>query len=123
MLAFINVHLLFQRLLRLGELTHIQVRSLYGLKEFFVTVKDAEYERYLIMQKELDKDYSTLNSSRMQLYEPVTSGTVAVLPHNYGFARALILKVLLTWPRQAVCFLLDHGTFGVVGLSDLRKIK
>ncbi len=99
------------------------MRSLYGLKEFFVTVKDAEYKRYLTMQEELDKDYATLNSSRMQLYEPVTSGTVAVLPHNYGFARALILKVLMTWPRQAVCLMLDHGSFSVVSLSDLRKIK
>lgn len=107
----------------MGEYTNVKIRSLYGLKEFFVTVRDAEYERYEEMQKELDKDYSTLNSTRMQLYEPVTSGTVAVLPHVFGFARALILKVLLTWPRQAVCFLLDHGTFGVVGLSELRKIK
>lgn len=107
----------------MGETTEVQIRSLYGLKEFFLTIKDDEYTRYLSMQEKLDKDYSTLNSSRMQLYEPVTSGTVAVLPHSYGFARALILKVLLTWPRQALCFLLDHGTFGVVSLSDLRKIK
>ncbi|VDD77385.1 unnamed protein product, partial [Mesocestoides corti] len=112
-----------RRLLPLGHFTQIQVRSLYGLKEFFVTIKDSEYSRYLAMQEELDKDYASLSSSRMQLYEPVTSGTVAILPHSYGFARALILKVLLTWPRQAVCFMLDHGTFGVIGLSELRKIK
>nr|VZI41193.1 unnamed protein product [Spirometra erinaceieuropaei] len=112
-----------RRTLPLGDVTPVRVRSLYGLKEFFVTIKDKEFDRYVAMQEELDKDYASLNSSRMQLYEPVTSGTVAVLPHNFGFARALILKVLLTWPRQAVCFLLDHGTFGVVALSELRKIK
>ncbi|VDN13636.1 unnamed protein product, partial [Dibothriocephalus latus] len=78
-----------RRTLPLGDVTPVHVRSLYGLKEFFVTIKDKEFDRYVAMQEELDKDYATLSSSRMQLYEPVTSGTVAVLPHNFGFARAL----------------------------------
>lgn len=112
-----------RRFLPFGEVVKVQIRSMYGLKELFVTIEDENYARYLEMQRDLDKDYASLTLSRMQLYEPVTSGTVAVLPHKHGFARALILKVLSTWPRYAFCFLLDHGTFGVVGLTEFRKIK
>ncbi|VDM19348.1 unnamed protein product [Hydatigera taeniaeformis] len=112
-----------QRLLPLGQVTDVMVRSLYGQKEFFVTIQDTEYIRYREMQEELDKDYYSLSTPRMQLYEPVTSGTVAVLSHRLGFARVVILKVLVKWPRLALCFMLDHGTFAIAPITDLRKIK
>ncbi|EUB62532.1 hypothetical protein ECG_04597 [Echinococcus granulosus] len=112
-----------QRLLPLGQVTDVMVRSLYGQKEFFVTIPDAEYTRYLEMQEELDKDYYALNTPRMQLYEPVTSGTVAILSHRLGFARVVILKVIVTWPRLALCFMLDYGVFSIAPITDLRKIK
>ncbi|VDK42662.1 unnamed protein product [Taenia asiatica] len=111
-----------QRLLPLGQLTEVMIRSLYGQKEFFVTIQDAEYTRYREMQEELDKDYYALNTPRMQLYEPVTSGTVAILVHRLGFARVVILKVLVKW-RLALCFMLDHGVFAIAPITDLRKIK
>ncbi|KAL5110839.1 hypothetical protein TcWFU_008736 [Taenia crassiceps] len=111
-----------QRLLPLGQLTEVLVRSLYGQKEFFVTIQDAEYTRYREMQAELDKDYYALSTPRMQLYEPVTSGTVAILSHRLGFTRVVILKVLVKW-RLALCFMLDHGIFAIAPISDLRKIK
>ncbi|CAH8547244.1 unnamed protein product [Schistosoma rodhaini] len=112
-----------KRQLPLGEPVPVQIRSLYGSKELFVTVPDKEYNNYLVMQAELEKDYSTNNNYRMQLCEPVTSGTVAVVPHSQGFARALIISVYPTWPKVAFYYLLDHGTFGVVQLNKLRKIR
>ncbi|KAK4471891.1 hypothetical protein MN116_005277 [Schistosoma mekongi] len=112
-----------RRQLPLGEPVPVQIRSLYGSKEFFVTIPDEEYNNYLVMQTELEKDYSTANNYRMQLCEPVTSGTVAVVPHSQGFARALIISVYQTWPKIAFYYLLDHGTFGVVQLNKLRKIR
>ncbi|XP_018650800.1 hypothetical protein Smp_097090.1 [Schistosoma mansoni] len=112
-----------KRQLPLGEPVPVQIRSLYGSKELFVTVPDEEYNNYLVMQAELETDYSTNNNYRMQLCEPVTSGTVAVVPHSQGFARALIISVYPTWPKVAFYYLLDHGTFGVVQLNKLRKIR
>ncbi|CAH8496663.1 unnamed protein product [Schistosoma turkestanicum] len=112
-----------KRQLPLGEPVPVQIRSLYGSKEFFVTIPDEQYNNFLVMQTELEKDYSTTNNYRMQLCEPVTSGTVAVVPHSQGFARALIISVYPTWPKVAFYYLLDHGTFGVVQLNKLRKIR
>lgn len=112
-----------KRCLPLGEPVSVHVRSLYGAKEFFVTVCDDIYGKYISMQKELDDDYASTNNFRMQLCEPVTSGTVAVVPHSKGYARALILSVCSTWPKMVFYFLLDHGTFGVVELTKLRKIR
>ncbi|TNN17186.1 hypothetical protein EWB00_011310 [Schistosoma japonicum] len=112
-----------KRQLPLGKPVPVQIRSLYGSKEFFVTIPDEEYSNYLVMQTELENDYSTANNYRMRLCEPVTSGTVAVVPHSHGFARALIISVYQTWPKIAFYYLLDHGTFGVVELNKLRKIR
>lgn len=112
-----------KRYLPLGEPVPVHVRSLYASKEFFVTIQDDEYSRYLKLQAELDSDYNTVNNFRVQLCEPVTSGTVAVVPHSQGFARALIISVHSTWPKTVFYFLLDHGTFGVVALNKLRKIR
>lgn len=96
---------------------------MYNQKEVFVTIKDAEYTRYLKMQDEMNNDYSSLNTHRMQLYEPVTTGTIAVLPHILGFSRVVILKIINTIPRYALCLLLDHGSFAIARITDLRKIK
>ncbi|CAL8087405.1 unnamed protein product [Calicophoron daubneyi] len=112
-----------KRYLPLGESVPVYVRSLYASKEFFITIKDEEYTKYLRMQAELDEDYAAAATFRMQLCEPVTSGTVAVVPHSQGFARALIISVYPTWPKTVFYFLLDHGTFGVVALTKLRKIR
>lgn len=89
----------------------------------FVTIPDDEYNKYLEMQSELDIDYNEIKSFRIQLCEPVTSGTIAVVPHSQGFARALIISVYQTWPKTVFYFLLDHGTFGVIPLNKLRKIR
>ncbi|THD28720.1 hypothetical protein D915_000417 [Fasciola hepatica] len=105
------------------EAVPVHVRSLYASKEFFVTIRDDEYAKYLKMQSELDADYSSATSYRIQLCEPVTSGTVAVVPHSQGFARALVISVYSTWPKSVFYFLLDHGIFGVVALNKLRKIR
>ncbi|CAH8848382.1 unnamed protein product [Trichobilharzia szidati] len=112
-----------KRHLPLGEPVPVQIRSLYGSKELFLTIPDEEYNNYLEMQTELDKDYTSTNSYRMQLCEPVTSGTVAVVPHSHGFARALIISVYPTWPKTAFYYLLDHGIFGVVQLNKIKKIR
>ncbi|CAH8563078.1 unnamed protein product [Heterobilharzia americana] len=112
-----------KRQLPLGVPVPVQIRSLYGSKEFFVTIPDDEYSNYLTMQEELEKDYSAASAYRIQLCEPVTSGTVAVVPHSQGFARALIISVVPTWPKTAFYYLLDHGTFGVVQLDKLKKIS
>ncbi|CAH8563004.1 unnamed protein product [Heterobilharzia americana] len=112
-----------KRQLPLGVPVPVQIRSLYGSKEFFVTIPDDEYSNYLTMQEELEKDYSAASAYRIQLCEPVTSGTVAVVPHSQGFARALIISVVPTWPKTAFYYLLDHGTFGVVQLDKLKKIR
>ncbi|VDQ07706.1 unnamed protein product [Trichobilharzia regenti] len=107
----------------IGNPSQLKIRSLYGSKELFLTIPDEEYNNYLDMEAELDKDYSSTNSYRMQLCEPVTSGTVAVVPHSHGFARALIISIYPTWPKTAFYYLLDHGTFGVVQLNKLKKIR
>lgn len=107
----------------LGEAVPVHVRSLYASKEFFVTIRDDEYAKYLRMQSELDADYSSATGYRIQLCEPVTSGTVAVVPHSEGFARALVISIYPTWPKSVFYFLLDHGIFGVVALNKLRKIR
>uniref|UniRef100_A0A183A178 Tudor domain-containing protein n=1 Tax=Echinostoma caproni TaxID=27848 RepID=A0A183A178_9TREM len=108
---------------RFREAVPVHVRSLYASKEFFVTIRDEEYSKYLKMQSELDADYSSATGFRIQLCEPVTSGTVAVVPHSQGFARALVISVYSTWPKSVFYFLLDHGIFGVVALNKLRKIS
>lgn len=112
-----------KRYLPLGEPVPVHVRSLYASKEFFVTIQDEHYTDYLKMQAELDEDYAEKSSFRMQLCEPVTSGTVAIVPHSQGHARALIISVYSTWPKTVFYFLLDHGTFGVVDLTKIRKIR
>ncbi|CAH8482214.1 unnamed protein product [Dicrocoelium dendriticum] len=112
-----------RRFLPLGEPVPVHVRSLYASKELFVTIRDDEYSRYLHMQSEMDQDYFSVNNFRMQLCEPVTSGTVAVVPHSQGFARAIIISVYPTWPKSVLYFLLDHGTFGIVALTKLKKIR
>ncbi|KAA3682046.1 uncharacterized protein DEA37_0008506 [Paragonimus westermani] len=112
-----------RRYLPLGEAVPIHVRSLYASKELFVTIEDEGFSKYLTMQADLDRDYASANNFRMQLCEPVTSGTVAVVPHSHGFARSLILSVYSTWPKTALYLLLDHGTFGVAPLNQLKKIR
>lgn len=118
-----NLWLFVQRYLPLGEPVPVHVRSLYASKEFFVTIQDDHYAEYIKMQAEIDEDYSVKTNFRMQLCEPVTSGTVAIIPHAHGYARALIICVYSTWPKTVLYFLLDHGTFGVVSLQNTRKIR
>ncbi|KAL3313194.1 hypothetical protein Ciccas_008205 [Cichlidogyrus casuarinus] len=113
-----------RRYLPFGVATPVHVRSSYGLKEMFVTVPDDKFARFVEMQREMDLDYSNYSNQRMRLCEPVTSGTVSVLPHSQGFARALILKVFHVQPvKYALYFLLDHGVFGLVQINELRKIR
>ncbi|KAF6770939.1 hypothetical protein AHF37_09816 [Paragonimus kellicotti] len=53
-----------RRYLPLGEAVPVHVRSLYASKEFFVTIEDEEFSKYLTMQADLDRDYASANNFR-----------------------------------------------------------
>lgn len=72
----------------------------------------------------MNEDYARIQT-RLQLYDPVVIGTIALLWTNNVYSRALILDIIETnhVPSLAICFLLDHGTFTVSPVAELRKIK
>lgn len=75
------------------------------------------------MEKEITADYLNMVHTRLQLYDPVVVGTIAVLKTGTIYSRVFIMDIVDNNPKLAVCFLLDHGTFTVAPVGDLRKIK
>ncbi|VDL64090.1 unnamed protein product [Hymenolepis diminuta] len=114
------------RLLRtppLGELTRVFIRSSYSRKHLFVTIADEKYREFLEMEREMTADYSNNFTAKSRLYEPVYATSIAVLKTGTVYSRVCILSVVDGNPKYAICFLLDHGKFVIVPISDLRKIK
>nr|CDS25482.1 KH domain containing protein [Hymenolepis microstoma] len=107
----------------LGELTRVFIRSSYSRKHLFVTIADECYNNFLEMEKELTADYLNAINTRLQLYDPVVVGTIAVLKTGVIYSRVFIMDIIDSNPKLAICFLLDHGTFTVAPVGDLRKIK
>ncbi|VDO08345.1 unnamed protein product [Rodentolepis nana] len=107
----------------LGELTRVFIRSSYSRKHLFVTIADECYNKFLEMEKEITADYTNMTHTRLQLYDPVVVGTIAVLKTGVIYSRVFIMDIVDGNPKLAVCFLLDHGTFTVAPVGDLRKIK
>ncbi|KAM3184590.1 hypothetical protein ACTXT7_008060 [Hymenolepis weldensis] len=107
----------------LGELTRVFIRSSYSRKHLFVTIADECYNKFLEMEKEITADYLNMIHTRLQLYDPVVVGTIAVLKTGTIYSRVFIMDIVDNNPKLAVCFLLDHGTFTVAPVGDLRKIK
>lgn len=76
------------------------------------------------MQAEMSADYENLSTPRMSLYEPITLGTIAVLKTDAVYSRVVIVRVInKSSPKEAICFLLDHGVFYIAPLANLRKIR
>ncbi|KAM7537147.1 hypothetical protein Aperf_G00000073541 [Anoplocephala perfoliata] len=113
-----------QRTLPLGQLTRVYVRSMYAHKQMYVTICDSIYQDFLKMQVEMSADYANLSTPRMSLYEPITLGTIAVLETNAIYSRVVIVRVMnKSSPKEAMCFLLDHGIFYIAPLANFRKIR